>query len=86
MVVRKKRCRPMPVRKKRSRAGLRGLRDGDRPARHSGRRSAMRHTRPRSVMLRDGIGYEEFRRRGEVGLCEGSGEVRREIVFQSLKA
>ena len=27
------------------------------------------------VMLRDGIGYEEFRRRGEVGLCEGSGEV-----------
>jgi transposase len=28
------------------------------------------------VMLRDGIGYEEFQRRGEVGLCEGSGEVR----------
>jgi transposase len=27
------------------------------------------------VMLREGIGYEEFRRRGEVGLCEGSGEV-----------
>lgn len=27
------------------------------------------------VMLRDGIGYEEFTRRGEVGLCEGSGEV-----------
>lgn len=27
-------------------------------------------------MLRDGIGYEEFQRRGEVGLCEGSGEVR----------
>ena len=26
------------------------------------------------VMLRDGIGYEEFQRRGEVGLCEGSGE------------
>jgi len=29
------------------------------------------------VMLRDEIGYEEFSRRGEVGLCEGSGEVRR---------
>jgi len=28
------------------------------------------------VMLCDGIGYEEFQRRGEVGLCEGSGEVR----------
>ena len=28
------------------------------------------------VMLRDGIDYEEFRRRGEVGLCGGSGEVR----------
>jgi transposase len=27
------------------------------------------------VMLRDGISYEEFHRRGEVGLCEGSGEV-----------
>lgn len=27
------------------------------------------------VMLRDGIGYEEFVRRGEVGLCEGSGEL-----------
>jgi hypothetical protein len=27
------------------------------------------------VMLRDGVGYEEFRRRGEVGLCEGSGEL-----------
>lgn len=27
------------------------------------------------VMLRDGINYEEFHRRGEVGLCEGSGEV-----------
>ena len=27
------------------------------------------------VMLRDEIGYEEFRRRGEVGLCGGSGEV-----------
>jgi len=26
------------------------------------------------IMLRDGIGYEEFQRRGEVGLCEGSGE------------
>src|SRR5258708_18698939 len=28
------------------------------------------------VMLRDGIGYEEFQRRGEVDLCEGSGEGR----------
>lgn len=28
------------------------------------------------LMLRDGIGYEEFSRRGEVGLCEGSGEVK----------
>lgn len=36
------------------------------------------------VMLRDGIGYEEFTRRGEVGLCEGSGEVRSNS--QSLKA
>ena len=27
------------------------------------------------VMLRDGISYEEFTRRGEVGLCVGSGEV-----------
>lgn len=27
------------------------------------------------IMLREGIGYEEFRRRGEVGLCEGSGEL-----------
>jgi hypothetical protein len=27
------------------------------------------------IMLRDGIGYEEFRRRGEVGLYEGSGEL-----------
>jgi hypothetical protein len=27
-------------------------------------------------MLRERIGYEEFRRRGEVGLCEGSGELR----------
>lgn len=27
------------------------------------------------VMLRDGISYEEFRRRGEVGLYEGSGEL-----------
>lgn len=27
------------------------------------------------VMLRDGVAYEEFQRRGEVGLCEGSGEV-----------
>lgn len=27
------------------------------------------------IMLRDGISYEEFRRRGEVGLYEGSGEL-----------
>src|SRR5687767_11227589 len=27
------------------------------------------------VMLREEIGYEEFTRRGEVGLCEGSGEL-----------
>lgn len=33
------------------------------------------------VMLRDKISYEEFTRRGEVGLCEGSGEVRREIAL-----
>ncbi len=33
------------------------------------------------VMLRDNISYEEFTRRGEVGLCEGSGEVRREIAL-----
>ncbi len=26
------------------------------------------------IMLRDGVGYEEFQRRGEVGLYEGSGE------------
>jgi transposase len=37
------------------------------------------------VMLRDGISYEEFTRRGEVGLYEGSGEVVGNIV-QSLKA
>lgn len=36
------------------------------------------------VMLRDGIAYEEFQRRGEVGLCEGSGEVKRKL--QSLEA
>lgn len=36
------------------------------------------------VMLRDGIGYEEFTRRGEVGLCEWSGEVKRDL--QSLSA
>ncbi len=36
------------------------------------------------VMLRDEIGYEEFTRRGEVGLCEGSGEVRSNS--QSLNA
>ena len=29
------------------------------------------------VMLRDEISYEEFHRRGEVGLCEGSGELGR---------
>ena len=27
------------------------------------------------IILRDAIGYEEFRGRGEVGLCEGSGEL-----------
>lgn len=37
------------------------------------------------VMLRDGVAYEEFQRRGEVGLCEGSGEVMREIALQSLE-
>jgi transposase len=37
------------------------------------------------VMLRDGISYEEFRRRGEVGLYEGSGEVTRQLA-QSLEA
>jgi hypothetical protein len=31
-------------------------------------------------MLRDGIGYEEFTRRGEVGLCEGSGELGRKAA------
>jgi hypothetical protein len=36
------------------------------------------------VMLRDDIAYEEFQRRGEVGLCEGSGEVKRKL--QSLEA
>lgn len=35
------------------------------------------------VMLRDGIGYEEFTRRGEVGLYEGSGEVTRELALVS---
>lgn len=35
------------------------------------------------VMLRDGIGYEEFIRRGEVGLYEGSGEVTRELALVS---
>lgn len=38
------------------------------------------------VMLRDNIGYEEFCRRGEVGLCEGSGEVKSVKSFQSLEA
>lgn len=37
------------------------------------------------VMLRDRISYSEFCRRGEVGLCVGSGEVRLERV-QSLEA
>ena len=35
-------------------------------------------------MLRAGIAYEEFERRGEVGLCEGSGEV--SVISQSLEA
>ena len=38
------------------------------------------------VMLRDNIGYEEFCRRGEAGLCEGSGEVKSVKAFQSLEA
>ena len=37
------------------------------------------------VMLRDGISYEEFIRRGEVGLCEGSGEVNKGKPIQSLE-
>ena len=37
------------------------------------------------VMLRDGIGYEEFHRRGEVGLYEGSGELGTKTP-QSLEA
>jgi transposase len=32
------------------------------------------------IMLRDEISYEEFRRRGEVGLCEGSGELGRKTA------
>ena len=36
------------------------------------------------VMLRDQISYEEFTRRGEVGLCVGSGEVKSKDL-QSLK-
>ena len=36
------------------------------------------------VMLRDQISYEEFTRRGEVGLCVGSGEVKSKNL-QSLK-
>jgi hypothetical protein len=40
-----------------------------------------------TLMLRDGIGYEEFRRRGEVGLCEGSGELRGNTsVSEGLRA
>ena len=39
------------------------------------------------VMLRDAIGYEEFVRRGDVGLCEGSGEVSaKHSVSESLMA
>jgi transposase len=39
------------------------------------------------IMLRDGIGYEEFTRRGEVGLCEGSGELgRKAAVSERLMA
>jgi transposase len=32
------------------------------------------------IMLRDEISYEEFNRRGEVGLCEGSGELSRKAA------
>jgi transposase len=39
------------------------------------------------IMLRDGIGYEEFQRRGEVGLCVGSGELSgNTTVSESLMA
>lgn len=39
------------------------------------------------VMLRDQISYEEFTRRGEVGLCEGSGELNAKApVSESLMA
>ena len=39
------------------------------------------------LMLREGISYEEFRRRGEVGLCEGSGELRvNTSVSEGLRA
>lgn len=39
------------------------------------------------IMLRDEIGYEEFTRRGEVGLCEGSGELGRKApVSGGLRA
>ena len=39
------------------------------------------------IMLRDGISYEEFQRRGEAGLCEGSGELgRKTAVSVSLMA
>lgn len=37
------------------------------------------------IMLRDGISYEEFHRRGEVGLCGGSGELGGKMP-QSLEA
>jgi transposase len=37
------------------------------------------------VMLRDGVAYEEFQRRGEAGLCEGSGEVKSVKALQSLE-
>ena len=38
------------------------------------------------VMLRDGISYSEFCRRGEIGMCVGSGEVKSVGTLQSLKA
>jgi len=39
------------------------------------------------IMLRDEVSYEEFVRRGEVGLCEGSGKLgRKAAVFGGLMA
>lgn len=38
----------------------------------------------RHLLLRDGIGYEEFTRRGEVGVYEGSGEVDKRDPIRSL--